>query len=122
MVRALPAARDPELRDSTLSMLAFYGLTFRIGPEGVPLLSAEDIAKAIAKKNDAEELRNAKLTFAQVLGLVELPLNRFQRRHIAEWLAQGLELELVAVRTRRAIPMRSRARRTSERRAPSRRG
>lgn len=95
MVRALPAARDPELRDSTLSMLAFYGLTFRIGPEGVPLLSAEDIAKAIAKKNDAEELRNAKLTFAQVLGLVELPLNRFQRRHIAEWLAQGLELELV---------------------------
>ena len=95
MVRALPAARDPELRDKTLSMLAFYGLTFRIGDDGVPLLSPEDIDKAIAKKNDSEELRQSKLTFAQVLALVDLPVNKFQRRHLAAWVSQGLELDLV---------------------------
>ena len=95
MVRALPAARDPELRDKTLTMLAFYGLTFRIGDDGVPLMSPEDIEKAIAKKSDSEELARSKITLAQALALVELPVNRFQRRHLAEWVAQGLELELV---------------------------
>jgi hypothetical protein len=95
MVRALPSARDPALRDKTLAMLAFYGLTFRIGDDGVPLMSPEDIEKAIAKKGDCAELAGAKLTMAQALALVELPVNRFQRRHLAEWVAQGLELELV---------------------------
>ena len=113
MVRALPAARDPELREKTLTMLAFYGLTFRIGDDGVPLLSPEDIEKAIAKKSDSEELAKSKLTLAQALALVELPVNRFQRRHLAEWVAQGLELELV-VRAAEGGPRR-RARTCAER-------
>jgi hypothetical protein len=96
MVRALPAARDPELRDRTLSMLAWYGLTFRIGDDGVPLMSPEDVEKAIAKKDESEELASSNLTLAQALALVELPLNRYQRKRLATWVAQGLELDLVA--------------------------
>jgi hypothetical protein len=95
LVRALPAARDPALRDKTLTMLAFYGLTFRIGEDGIPLLSPADIDKAIEKKGDSAELARSKLTVAQALALVELPVNRFQTRHLAEWVGQGLELELV---------------------------
>ena len=95
MVRALPAARDPELRDRTLEMLAFYGLTFRIGEDGVPLLSPEDIDKAIAKKADCEELGKHDVTLAQALTLVEQPFKRFARKKVAQWIAEGLELELV---------------------------
>ena len=95
MVRALPAARDPELRDKTLTMLAFYGLTFRVGDDGIPLLSPDDIDKAVAKKSDSAELSKSKITIAQALALVELPVNRFQRKHLAEWVAQGLDLDLI---------------------------
>ena len=95
MVRALPPARDPELRDKTLAMVAFYGLTFRIGTEGVPLMSPEDIERAIAKKSDSEELGKIDVTMAQALALVEQPFKKFARRKVAEWVAEGLELELV---------------------------
>lgn len=95
MVRALPAARDPAMRDKTLGVLAFYGLTFRIGDDGVPLMSPEDIESALANKSDSAELAKSKLTLAQVLALVDLPVGRFQRKHLAEWVAEGLELELV---------------------------
>jgi len=95
MVRALPSGRDPALRDETLTMLAFYGLSFRIGDDGVPLMSPEDIENAIKKKADSAELAKSNLTLAQALALVDLPVNRFQRRHLAEWVAQGLELDLV---------------------------
>lgn len=95
VVRALPAARDPALRDKTLEMLAFYGLTFRIGDDGVPLLSPEDIEKATTKKSDALEISRAKVTLAQALALVDLPFKRYARKQLAEWVAEGLELELV---------------------------
>ena len=95
MVRALPAARDPELRDRTLEMLAFYGLTFRIGEDGIPLLSPDDIEKAIAKQTDCEELGKHDVTLAQALTLVEQPFKRFARKKVAGWLAEGLELDLV---------------------------
>lgn len=94
-VRALPAARDPELRDKTLEMLAFYGLTFRIGADGVPLLSAEDVDRAIAKKNDALEIGRSNVTVAQALALVDLPFKKYPRKRIAEWVTEGLDLELV---------------------------
>ncbi|MEA2750962.1 MAG: hypothetical protein QOI41_5105, partial [Myxococcales bacterium] len=95
MVRALPSARDPQLRDRTLEMLAFYGLTFRIGDDGIPLLSPEDIERAIAKKSDCEDLRKSNVTLAQALTLVEQPFKKFSRRKVADWVADGLELELV---------------------------
>ncbi|MDB4936551.1 MAG: hypothetical protein JWP87_3523 [Labilithrix sp.] len=94
MVRALPAARDPALRDKTLEMLAFYGLTFRIGDDGVPLLSPEDIERATVKKAECSDV-SAQITLAQALALVELPFKRYARRNVAEWIAEGLELELV---------------------------
>lgn len=96
MVRALPAARDPALRDKTLGMLAFYGLVFRIAEDGVPLLSPEDIDKAITKKEDASALATTKATLAQALAIVELPFKKHSRRTVAEWVVEGLELELVA--------------------------
>lgn len=95
MVRALPAARDPALRDKTLEMLAFYGLTFRIGDDGVPLMSPEDIERAIAKKSDSEQIASSKVTLAQALALVELPLKKYARRRVADWVAEGLDLDLV---------------------------
>ncbi len=96
MVHALPAARDPALRDKTLEMLAFYGLTFRIGDDGVPLLSPADIERAIAKKEEASPLATTKATLAQALAIVELPFkNKHVRRCVAEWLVEGLELELL---------------------------
>ena len=95
MVHALPAARDPALRDKTLEMLAFYGLLFRIGQDGVPLLSPEDIERAIAKKEDARALAVPKGTLAQALTILELPFKKFARKLVAEWVADGLELELV---------------------------
>jgi hypothetical protein len=95
MVNALPAARDPALRDKTLEMLAFYGLTFRIGDDGVPLMSPEDIDGAIAKKTESQDISTYDVTLAQALALVELPLEKYARRHVAEWVAAGLELDLV---------------------------
>lgn len=95
IVQALPAARDPELRDSTLGMLAFYGLTFRIGDDGVPLLSPEDIEAAIARQNHAAEISRSNLTLAQALALAPLPFKKYWRKHVADWVAGGLELDLV---------------------------
>ncbi len=96
IVYALPAARDPVFRDRALMMLAFYGLTFPIGPDGVPMLSREDVERAIAKRAEVAEIATSKLTLAQALGVVELPFKKYVRRRVAEWIAEGLPLELVA--------------------------
>jgi hypothetical protein len=95
VVRALPAARDPALRDKTLEMLAFYGLTFRVGEDGVPLLSPGDVERAVAKTRDCADMSRSKITLAQALALVELPLKSYARKRVADWVAEGLELELV---------------------------
>jgi hypothetical protein len=96
IVRALPAARDPAQREKALSMLAFYGLLFPIGADGVPMLSTEDIDRAIAKQADTNEIASAKVTLAQALAIVELPFKKYVRRRVAEWIAEGVELDLVA--------------------------
>ena len=97
MVRALPPARDPEVRDKTLVMLAFYGLVFRVegGEGGVPLRTSADVERAIAKQSDAAELAKSGVTMAQALALVELTMTKLARRKIAGWVAEGLEIELV---------------------------
>jgi hypothetical protein len=95
MLRALPPARDPELRDTTLAMLAFYALTFRTGEDGVPLFTSEDVERAIARKSDSADLANTGVTMGQALALVELPFKKHARREVAEWVAEGLEIDLV---------------------------
>jgi hypothetical protein len=95
VVRALPPARDPELRDTTLAMLAFYGLTFRSGEDGVPLFSTDDVERAIAKKSDSADVAKTGVTLGQALALVELPFKKHARRKIAEWTTEGLEIDLV---------------------------
>ncbi len=96
IVYALPAARDPEPRERALGMLAFYGLTFPIGADGVPMLSQADVERAIAKRSEVSELAASRLTLAQALGVVELPFKKYARRRVAEWIAEGVPLDLVA--------------------------
>ena len=96
IVYALPAARDPAFRDKALGMLAFYGLTFPIGEDGVPMLSREDVDRAIAKQAEIGEIAASKVTLAQALAIVELPFKRYVRRRVAEWIAEGVDLALVA--------------------------
>lgn len=96
IVYALPAARDPVFRDRALAMLAFYGLTFPIGADGVPMLSREDVERAISKRGEVAEIATSKLTLAQALGVVELPFKKYVRRRVAEWIAEGVPLDLVA--------------------------
>jgi hypothetical protein len=96
VVRALPAARDPALREKALGMLAFYGLSFPIANDGVPMLSADDVDRAIAKQADTAEIAASKVTLAQALAIVELPFKKYVRRRVAEWIAEGVEIDLIA--------------------------
>ena len=47
--------------------------------DGVPLMSPEDIERAIAKKERREEIGEIDVTLAQALALVELPFKKFAR-------------------------------------------
>ena len=95
IVRALPAARDPAFRDKALRMLAFYGLSFPSAEGGVPMMSTEDIDRAIATQAIAAEIATSKVTLVQALAIAELPIKKYVRRRVAEWIAEGLDLELL---------------------------
>lgn len=96
VVAAMPTGRDPEAREKVLDVLAFYGLLFRIGDDGIPILSTEDVTRALAKRETAAEIADHDLTVAQALALVDLPGQKHPRRQLAGFVASGLELELVA--------------------------
>jgi|GEM_PF-3561320 len=95
LVRSLPSPRDPALRERALEVLAFYGLSFRIGDDGVPLAAAGDVERAFELRDEAASLADTGLTIAQVLAFLALPLKRWQRHTVAEWIGAGLELERV---------------------------
>ncbi|MBX3191008.1 MAG: hypothetical protein KF819_28690 [Labilithrix sp.] len=94
MIQALPAARDPEVRERTLQMLAHYGLLFRVGDDGVPLMASEDVTKAVQRRAEATAIAGAKVTLAQAIAIVDLPFENLSRKLVAGWVADGLEIDL----------------------------
>lgn len=95
IVRALPAARDPKIRDRALDMLGWFGLAFRIGDDGVPLLSSEEVDSANKKRELAAEILSRDVTFAQALRIVELPFKKWALSKVAGWVAEGVEIDLL---------------------------
>jgi hypothetical protein len=96
MASSLPALRDPSLRDQSLELLAHLGLVFALGDDGVPLFEEHDVAALLEKIAEIVELAPSGMSLAKALALYRIPMKRPVRLRIARWVAEGLELELVA--------------------------
>lgn len=97
MAHALPTTRDPTRREVTLDLLATFALAFDPGDTPTPLPTETTVADLREKRSIAADLHGIPLTFAQAIAFVALPLRRYTRTKIARFVAEGLELELVAL-------------------------
>jgi len=97
MIRALPAVHDPDERERVLDVLAYHGLAFRTGDDGVPWSTREDVIAAFQRqtKDELTELLGIRLTVADADRLASLPIRKWHRKTIARWVAEGLDLDLV---------------------------
>lgn len=93
---SLPVVRDPSLREASLALVAELGLVFPIGDGGVPLDDAEETARLAARASEILDLAPTGLMLAEALAFVQIPMDRGVRAKIARWVAEGLELDLVA--------------------------
>jgi hypothetical protein len=96
LAKALPAARDPKAPEDAREILALAGLRFRVGDDGVPLRSPEEVATALGKRAELAEIEGIGVTLAQALAVTALTTARYPRRKIARLVAEGLELDLVS--------------------------
>lgn len=96
LASSLPVVRDPSLRFASLTLVAELGLSFPIRGEGVPLDDVEETARLAERAEEILDLAPAGLSLAKALALAEIPMDRESRSKIARWVAEGLELELVA--------------------------
>lgn len=97
MASSLPIVRDPAVQQRSLLLLAHLGLRLSIGEDRMPPLSDEDTRARLEKLPSLFELAAPGITLPQVLALAAVPMKQTTRRVVARWVAEGLDVELVAL-------------------------
>ncbi|MDF2695524.1 MAG: hypothetical protein K0S65_3907, partial [Labilithrix sp.] len=96
LASSLPVVRDPSFREQSLELLAHLGLVFTIGEEGATVPEENQVAALLPKIAEVVELAPAGLSLAKALALFHIPMKRPARLRLARWVAEGLELDLIA--------------------------
>ncbi len=97
MASSLPIVRDPAVQQRSLLLLAHLALRLSIGEDHVPPLPDEETRARLEKLPSLFELATPGITLPQALALAAVPIKQTTRRVVARWVAEGLDVELVAL-------------------------